>query len=285
MNRMRAIHVALRAAALAVLATTMSAGAACGGRKEDATAVKRDAGPPLDASMQGTFEIEYLQYNDVNDVYRVFLVGRPNANEPKRFNDVRLARIPPEQKKKPFLQDDGSGPVVWLPDGFHIGFLHGVVEKREDDGKKINVVVRTERRFWFPFQTPSNVDPSTFNTPTYFYPPPVPPTGPVIGYGGVGATKEQALESYRLTNGAVPESLRLKNEGYLTRADIAALPDAGLGVIPRVKPDPRTARDNKVLHTVPGTPAAREELLRRQKQPPVINKPLVEQPQRKKHTP
>jgi hypothetical protein len=220
-----------------------------------------DAGVVLDRVPEGSSDIDYVQYNDVTDVYRVFLTGRANPDEPSRFADVRLAHLSDEEiagGAKSHLKKDGSGGVLWLGSNFRIALLHGVVQQFMDlDTKQpVNVVVHTEKVVWTPFQAPHVVDGvDMYATPAYHYPPPFKETGALVGVGGFGPTKEAAADSYRRANGALPQPVKLKNEGYMLGSEAAKNPRIAMG---RTGADqvPASTMQKKVLTAIPGTPGA-----------------------------
>jgi hypothetical protein len=180
--------------------------------------------PPLDAVPPGAHDLARLQYNDVNDVWRAFLVGAA-ADAPLRLRNVRMALLTDEQLaagKKPHLVDDGSGPVVLVGPRFRVGLLHGIVEERvDDDGKRRNIVVRTERKGWSPFLAPKLVDgKSVFHTPAVHYPPPLGARA-LIGSGGSGPTREAAWDDHRRRHGVLPQAVRLELEGYALAKELS----------------------------------------------------------------
>lgn len=233
---MRSHAVILTAALVVTCVTCCGIAAACrsgGGR------VSKPDLPPLDAVPAGEHELSRLQYNDTNDVYRAFLVANPKT--PLRLRGVRLALLTDEQVragKKPHVVDDGGGAVAYLGPRFKLGLLHGVVERRvgvdddeKDEDEQHNVVVRTERKVWQPFIAPKldAEGKSVWHTPAVHYPPPL-SSGPLIGSGGSGPTREQAWNDYRRHNGSLPQAVRLELEGYVLAKDLPKDDDTPDGI-------------------------------------------------------
>ena len=226
-------------------------------------ACSQGPGANVDAGVAATLppgmkQIERMQYNDVTDVWRVFLVGRPDKNEPERVPYLRLAHLPDadvKAGKKPYLQVDAGGPVAYLGSGFRIGLLHGFVEERPDPatGNNVHVVTRTEKKWWEPFGGKllvTGADP--YADPAFYYPPPL-HDGPLTGVGGKGATKDAAADNYRAQNGALPQAVRLKTDGFREQ-----LVDTGAGAAPKLV-DPATSLDNRIVGALPGSPADRAQ--------------------------
>lgn len=190
----------------------------------------------------GVHVIERIQYNDTTDIFRVFVVGRARVDEPERFTNLRLAHISDSDAaggKKPYLQNDGHGPVAWITTNFSLGAIHGFIEQQADPTthKNANVLTHSEKRWWLPFAAPKKTTSGgdSFAIPAYYYPPPFQDVGPLVGVGGTGVTREAAAESYRQANGEMPQAVRLAIEGYtiseMTRS--LQLADAGVVVKPK----------------------------------------------------
>ena len=217
-----------------------------------------DAGLPVGVVPAGTRQLERLQYNDVNDMYRLFLAGRANAKEPERVQFLRLAHLSDAELakgKKPYVKADANGPVAYLGAGFNIGILHGFAEQRADaaTGKNVNVITRTEKRWWDPFGGKKLLDGADpYAEPQFLYPPPVSGEQLVVGVGGHGATKEAAAESYRAQFGAMPQAVKLRNEGF--QSTVADTPAAAAASGTRIPLDPISALDNRIISTAPGVP-------------------------------
>jgi hypothetical protein len=269
----RIVVVTASTGAVLVLGVVLGVGAgAC--EHEGGPAVVRPELPPLDAVPPGAHELDRLQYNDTNDVYRAFLAGKPKGTAPLRLRGVRLALLTEAQiaaGQKPHLIDDGKGPLAYLGPRFKIGVLHGVVEERmgPDAKRPENVVARMERRIWAPFLVAKNVNgKSVWHTPAVHYPPPLAP-GPLLGSGASGPTREVAWDNYRRANGVLPQAVRLENEGYTVAVKGApdddapddAKADAGPAAVAAgpaaADAGPDTgARDNRIIGAVAGSKAS-----------------------------
>jgi hypothetical protein len=222
--------------------------------------------PSLSAVPPGAHDVARVQYNDTNDIYRVYLASAAAGTEPLRLRGVRLALLSEEQiaaGKKPHLKDDGAGPVITAGPRFKIGVIHGIVEERINDGKRKNVVVRAERKSWSPFVVPKLVDgKSVWLVPAVHYPPPIGP-GVLIGTGASGPTRETAWDDHRRRHGVLPQAVRLELEGYELATEFGKddgkdddredAPDGGTAVVRRnVDAGPS---DNRVIGAVAGSPA------------------------------
>ncbi|HEY4223599.1 MAG TPA: hypothetical protein VGO62_19720 [Myxococcota bacterium] len=249
--------------ALFLAAVGLVAGAAAGCKKsasvEDGA---HDAGT-IAVDSKGQREIEHIQYNDVTDVYRLFLVGRPNPNEPQRVQFLRLAHMSDADVaagKKPHLKIDGGGPIAFIGSTFSIGILHGVVEQRADpaSGNNVSLVARTERKGWTPFGGKKLIDGADpYTDPAFYYPPPL-HDGPLFGFGGRGSTKPAAAENYRAQNGALPQAVIMKTTGYQSATEGGALVDAG-APFPIIPPDPTSGLSHRVIGAAPGSRAAAKQ--------------------------
>src|SRR3954470_9097597 len=146
----------MRGLLVATALCAVTCAGACTNSKSTAPVDAGTAAAAANALAGGAREIERIQYNDVTDIYRVFLVGRLNPNEPERLQFLRLVHMPDSETKtgaKPYLKAEPGGPVAHIGAGFTIGLLHGFVEERPDleTGGSVSVVTRTEKKWWQPF--------------------------------------------------------------------------------------------------------------------------------------
>ena len=242
----------MRAVVLLVASMTAMFAAAC-----DPDAVSQPETRPIDELPENVQELTRLQYNDTNDLYRAFVVGR---TEPLRLRGVRLALLSDEEiaaGKKPYVVDDGKGPIARIGSRYKIGIIHGVVEERvlPETNKRQNVIVRTELRMWSPFLVPKLVgDKNVWHTPAFHYPPPA-RGATLIGSGAHGPTREAAYDAYRRTNGALPQAVRLEFEGFIIEDKNAAAAVAPLPIAAEV---PASAKDNRVIGAIRGSKAEAE---------------------------
>lgn len=240
----------MRAAVLLVASVTAMFAAAC-----DSDAVNHPETRPIDELPETIQELTRLQYNDTNDLYRAFVVGR---TEPLRLRGVRLALLSDEEiaaGKKPYVVDDGNGPIARIGSRYQIGVLHGVVEERvlPETNQRQNVVVRTELRMWSPFLAPKLVgNTNVWHTPAFHYPPPARGTA-LIGTGAHGPTREAAYDAYRRANGALPQAVHLEFEGFITEDKNAAV-----APLPAATEAPASAKNNRVIGAVRGSKAEAE---------------------------
>jgi hypothetical protein len=216
-------RILVPAAALSVFAVACIPGAEA--LPEKATPVVES--PALPA---GEYQVQSIAFDDANGAYQVFLLDPPAGHGPNHTTTgLRLARLTDEEiagGKKSHLIVDAEGPTAMLVPEFQIAITHNLTEPRDGE----TVVVRQETSTWSPFMSAMSgaMVANMLFMPRYYYPPPYFKGGPLMGFGGTGATRELAAGNYTSIYGTPPKTTVLSKTGY-SKMPSSSLKSTGSG--------------------------------------------------------
>lgn len=173
----------------------------------------------------GKYDVQSARYDDATGQYQLFLLGVPQGVKPLyQHTEMQMARIPDEQiaeGKKSYLEvaEDGAAAMYLTPE-FQIAYVHNVTEEQINPATQQpeTVVVQQHTSSWSPFMagmTGAMIGNMLF-APRYYFPPPY-AAGGMVGYGGVGQTRQIASQSYAQKFGSEPQASRLSKTGMAPR--------------------------------------------------------------------
>lgn len=200
----------------------------------------------------GKYDIQNARYDDATGQYQVFLLGLPPGTKPLfQHTDVQLARLSDEQVQagqKSFMEVGESGaPVMYLTPDFQLAYVHNVTEERINPvtQQPETIIVQQQTSSWSPFMSAmaGAMIGNMLFAPRYYYPPPY-AAGGMMGYGGMGETRQLASQGYAQKFGSEPQASRLSKTGMAPkRVSADSLRNTGSGAgSSRLKTPPRPAK-------------------------------------------
>jgi hypothetical protein len=236
-------HPSRGPAALVLAATVAVAGCDFSSPERPASTSQRAPAPAAATSEEsprlpdGRYGVQSVSYDDASGHYRVFLREAPAGSAPiYESGDVRMARLDDTQVaagEKNALEVKGNEATLWLLPDAQIAYTHNVTEEQTNPqtGEREVVVVRQESSFWTPFlgsMAGAAVGNMLF-APRYYYPPPY-SGGRLSGFGGYGATRDLAAQSFSTQHGRLPQPAKLRTSGYTSKvAGDRSLRSSGTG--------------------------------------------------------
>ena len=180
----------------------------------------------------GRYPVQQVTYDDGTGVYTLMLLNTPPGSPSLyRTDNLRMARLTDAelaQGEKTAVQIQGKAAELYLTEDFRIEYVHNVVETQTDPntGQNRPVIVRQESSFWTPFAgaLAGQALGSLLFRPQY-YVPPVYVGVPLRGYGGYGATYNQAVNTYRSRYNAPPPAV-IHRQNFRTTGKLRSSPSS-----------------------------------------------------------
>lgn len=157
----------------------------------------------------GQYPLQQATYNDVDGRYGLMVLNAPQGyGSALQLENVPMARLTDEQIKageKSFLKVENGQPALYLTEDFQIQYIHSVTEQQTNPntGRTETVVVQKESNFWSPFagslagNLAGQAIGSMLFRPQHYMPPQYQPGIAMTGYGGYGASANDAVRNYR----------------------------------------------------------------------------------------
>ncbi|WP_066118306.1 hypothetical protein [Geminocystis sp. NIES-3709] len=160
----------------------------------------------------GQYPVQQATFNDVDGEYTLMLLNTPAGSSPLfRTTNLQMARLTDEEIKngqQTFVEINGNEAIMHLTEDFRIEYVHNETETvtNPNTGQQETVIVRQQSSFWSPFAgaLAGQALGSMLFRPQYYVPPVYQSGGNLTGFGGYGSSYDQAVQSYRTNNNAIP---------------------------------------------------------------------------------